>query len=276
MSHFYSKDELLEYFYEALDLFNEKLDTDINKDTVIVDFFTPQNGAIVYERFCSENFPKLLSEPFREEGYFDEIAAQAFVNDSRYGVLIREDIDYTLGELLQTFLHEISHLYCSRNEIKGGKFFDKYCMGSGTEDGMMNAGYAIWREAVADIMADSILSEQATMTLGMAQKPVLEYYEAISYSNSDSKKAMSLIIAYIMISQEIATIYDWDKAEKEIKRKIGFDDPLMYSILKQVFDKLHDSPFWEITPEFIINLGETYLSLLTGKMLKALLSGQGE
>lgn len=276
MSHFYSKDELLEYFYEALDLFNEKLDTDINKDTVIVDFFTPQNGVVVYERFCSENFPKLLFEPFREEGYFDEIAAQAFVNDSRYGVLIREDIDYTLGELLQTFLHEISHLYCSRNEIKGGKFFDKYCMGSGTEDGMMNAGYAIWREAVADIMADSILSEQATMTLGMVKKPVLEYYEAITYSNSDSKKAMSLIIAYIMISQEIATIYDWDKAEKEIKKKIGFDDPLMYSILKQVFDKLHDSPFWEITPEFIINLGETYLSLLTGKTLKALLSGQGE
>lgn len=276
MSHFYSKDELLEYFYEALDLFNEKLDTDINKDTVIVDFFTPQNGVVVYERFCSENFPKLLSEPFREEGYFDEIAAQAFVNDSRYGVLIREDIDYTLGELLQTFLHEITHLYCSRNEIKGGKFFDKYCMGSGTEDGMMNAGYAIWREAVADIMADSILSEQATMTLGMVKKPVLEYYEAITYSNSDSKKAMSLIIAYIMISQEIATIYDWDKAEKEIKKKIGFDDPLMYSILKQVFDKLHDSPFWEITPEFIINLGETYLSLLTGKTLKALLSGQGE
>lgn len=230
MSHFYSKDELLEYFYEALDLFNEKLDTDINKDTLIVDFFTPQNGVVVYERFCSENFPKLLSEPFREEGYFDEIAAQAFVNDSRYGVLIREDIDYTLGELLQTFLHEISHLYCSRNEIKGGKFFDKYCMGSGTEDGMMNAGYAIWREAVADIMADSILSEQATMTLGMVKKPVLEYYEAITYSNSDSKKAMSLIIAYIMISQEIATIYDWDKAEKEIKKKIGFDDPLMYSI----------------------------------------------
>ena len=50
-------------------------------------------------------------------------------------------------------------------EIDGGNFFDKYCMGSGPEDGMMNAGYAIWREAVADIMADSIISEYATIAL---------------------------------------------------------------------------------------------------------------
>ena len=69
-------------------------------------------------------------------------------------MLIREDINFTLGGVLQMFLHEISHLYCTKNEIDGGGFFDKYCMGSGPEDGMMNAGYAIWREAVADIMAD--------------------------------------------------------------------------------------------------------------------------
>ena len=30
---------------------------------------------------------------------------------------------------------------------------------------MMNAGYAVWREAVADIMADSILSEYTSLTL---------------------------------------------------------------------------------------------------------------
>ncbi len=58
----------------------------------------------------------------------------------------------------------------------------------------------------------------------------------------------------------------------EIKKKIGFDDPLMYAVLKQVFDKLHDSPFWVITPEFIMSLGETYLSLLAGKAMRAFLT----
>lgn len=84
MSRSYSKNELLEYFYEALALFNEKLDTDISEDTVLVEFFTTENGTTVYERFCSANFPQCLSEPFREDGYFDDIAAQAFVNGHRY------------------------------------------------------------------------------------------------------------------------------------------------------------------------------------------------
>ena len=272
MSHSYSKNELLEYFYEALALFNEKLDTDISEDTVLVEFFTTENGETVYERFCSANFPQYLSEPFREDGYFDDIAAQAFVNGRHYGVLIREDIDFTLGELLQVFLHEISHLFCCENEIEDGNFFDKYCMGIGPEDGMMNAGYSIWREAVADIMADSMLSEDATMTLGMVKEPVLKYYLQLSATNPVSKKAMALIIVYIMVSREVATITDWKQAEKEIKKKIGFNDPLMYAALKQVFDKLHDSPFWVITPEFIISLGETYLSLLAGKAMRAFLT----
>lgn len=39
MSHSYSKSKLKEYFCEALDIFNEKLDTDITEDTVALDFF---------------------------------------------------------------------------------------------------------------------------------------------------------------------------------------------------------------------------------------------
>lgn len=275
MSHSYSKSELKEYFCEALDIFNEKLDTDITEDTVALDFFNGKNNAEVYEKFCKNRFPKYLSEPYLTDGYFDEIAAQAFVDGKNYGVLICEDIDFTLGGVLQTFLHEVSHIFCTANEIPGGQFFDKYCMGSGVKYGAINAGYAIWREAVADIMADSMLSEMATMTLNMAKNDVLDYYDMLSSDNPNSKKAMSLIIAYIMISQEVATIKDWNRAEKSIKDKIGFSDPLMYAILKQVFDKLHRSPFWEITPDFILTLGETYISLLANKTMKqALLSEQ--
>ena len=156
VAHSYTRDDLKDLFFSALEMFNNCLDSDINKDNLRIDFFVPENGIKVYERFCSRYFPKHLDEPYKSNGYFDEIAAQAFVSESCYGVLIREDIDFTLGEVLQMFLHEISHLYCTQNEVSGGHFFDKYCMGSGVEDGMINAGYAIWREAIADIMADSI------------------------------------------------------------------------------------------------------------------------
>ena len=258
MPHSYTRSELTEYFFETLEMFNDCLDSDISKQNVLLEFFTPANGVAVYEGFCRAHFPKMLEEPYKEEGYFESFGAQAFVNDTEYGVLIREDIDFTLGEVLQMFLHEISHLYCTRNEIDGGNFFDKYCMGSGPEDGMMNAGYAIWREAVADIMADSIISEYATITLSSVKGIVKEYYGELSASNPDSKKAMSLIIVYIMISREVAS-------------SISVDEPLLEAMLKLVFDQLHRSPFWKITPEFIMALGEIYVSLLSHILLKGFL-----
>ena len=268
MSHSYTKEDLKDIFFSSLEMFNECFDSDISADNIKIDFFTPKNGAGVYERFCKNHFPKFLDEPYKEKGYFDDIAAQAFVGKGCYGVLIREDVDFTLGEVMQMFLHEISHLYCTQNEIPGGNFFDKYCMGSGVEDGMINAGYAIWREAIADIMADSVISENATLTLATAKEEIRRLDHEIAIENSTAKKAMSLVIAYIMISAEVAGTTSWTVAEKKIKRIIGFTDPLMYGILKLVFEQLHISPFWTITPDFIIELGQMYLSLLSMKAFR--------
>lgn len=268
MSHSYTKSELKEYFFSALEMFNERLDSDISEGNLLIEFFNPKNGIAVYENFCRERFPQYLDEQYKEDGYFESICAQAFVSDTYYGVLIREDVDFTLSEILQMFLHEISHLYCTRNEIPGGHFFDKYCMGSGIEDGMINAGYAIWREAIADIMADSILSEFPTLTLTMAKEEILNLNREIVFSNPCSKKAMSLVIAYVMISREVSTIDDWTTTEKQIRKAIGFEEPLMYGILELAFAKLRTSPFREITPDFITELGQMYLELLSMRALK--------
>ena len=128
---------------------------------------------------------------------------------------------------------------------------------------MINAGYAIWREAIADIMADSVISENATLTLATAKEEIRRLDHEIAIENPTAKKAMSLVIAYIMISAEVAGTTSWTVAEKKIKRIIGFTDSLMYGILKLVFEQLHISPFWTITPDFIIELGQMYLSLLS-------------
>ena len=82
---------------------------------------------------------------------------------------------------------------------------------------------------------------------------------------------MSLIIVYIMISREVAATREWDDANRAIKKSIKIDDPLLEAILKQVFDQLHRSSFWRITPEFVMTLGETYLSLLSHVFLKGIL-----
>lgn len=267
MTFKYTQDELSEYFWHALTLFNGCLDSDISKDNVILEFFVPENGVEVYERFCGEYFPNMLEEAYNTSGYFETFGAQAFVGDLKYGVLIRLDIDFPLDEIVQMYLHEISHLFCTKNEIKGGHFFDKYCLGTGEENGKINAGYAIWREAVADIMADSIISENAVMTLRMVKNEVWKYYHMISYGRPESKKAMSLVIAYIMISKEVATQTEWAAAEKAIDRVIGFKADTMKSILKMVFENLHRSPFWEISLDYIRSLGDAYIFLLAQKAL---------
>lgn len=43
-----------------LDMFHDNLDTDISKDTLTLDFFTPDNGIQVYEKFCENRFPQFL------------------------------------------------------------------------------------------------------------------------------------------------------------------------------------------------------------------------
>ena len=57
-----------------------------------------------------------------------------------------------------------------------------------------------------------------------------------------------------------------------LKQRIWLLDPALYAVLKMAFDNLHRSPFWSITPDFIMELGEAYLSLLSHKFLRENLS----
>ena len=269
MGYAYTEEKLKELYLHALDLFNDCIESDIAPSNTMLAFFTPANGVEVYETFCAEHFPNHLQEPYRERGYFEGIAAQAFVGDGKYGILFRSDLDFPPHEVLFTFMHEISHLYCTSNEIPGGHFFDRFCMGSGGADGQMNAGYAIWREFVADLMASSVLSETTSTTLSTVRKTVMRLYDSISATNLDSKKCMSLILVYIMNTKEVACTTSWNEAEHAISKKYKFDDMMMYG-LKLVFDSLQERPFWSITPDFIMELGGVYLSILSVQTLKHL------
>lgn len=68
MSYVYSREELTEYFFRALDVFNERLGTDISKKTVHLTFFMPQNGQAVYESFCKAFFPGTCRSDIQKPG----------------------------------------------------------------------------------------------------------------------------------------------------------------------------------------------------------------
>lgn len=263
--HIHTEDELTDILYSAMERFNDVLDFDISAENTIIAFFTPRNAIKVYECFCNENFPDKLDEDYTASGYFENIAASAFVGE-KYGIMIRSDLKWSSYEYFRMFLHEISHIFCTVNEIDGGGFYNKYCLGSGVDDGIINAGYAIWRETIADITADVVYSDQAMISLRDVKSDVTRLYDLILPYNPDSKKCMSLLIAYLMISSEVAGTRGWETAERAIRETINFRDEYIYRIAQMVFENLHDGPFWTITPEFIIDLGNTYLWLLTKRV----------
>ena len=269
MSNTYTENELRKIFLRALELFNDCIHSDISEENTILAFFTPQTGKTVYEDICTAYFPKHLSEPYLDDRFFEGFAAQAFVEENQYGILFRSDLDFSPMEILYTFLHELSHLYCTINEVPGGYFFDRYCMGSGSDDGQMNAGYAVWREFVADLMASSVLLETTDSTLSSVKSAVTELYEAISGANPNSKKCMSLILVTLMNTREVGCTEDWNKAERAIRKVFPFDEVMIYA-LRLVFDKLRDCPFWSITPDFIMELGGVYLMILSTQTIKHL------
>lgn len=263
MSNQYTKEELKNIFYNALENFNEYFDTDISKSNIKIEFFNLNNAQIVYESFCKNYFPSFLREDYTSEDFFIDTAASAFFSESYYGVLIREDIDFNPNELLLTFQHEISHIYCSTNEIPEGNFFDKYCNGSTEYDGEINAGYAIWREMIADYMSCHISD---FLIISLDNPDLLAYisdlYSEISFQNKDSKKIVSIILAYIMSSIEIQSVNDWCDANSIIIEYFPFFNDNMLEIIEFVFCNLKNKEYWKITPELMIQIGFSYISLL--------------
>ena len=111
-------------------------------------------------------------------------------------------------------------------------------------------------------MADSIMSEYDTLKLEMAANEIQNCYNHINRQDSEAKKYISLIIVYVMTSEEVVGTEDWNVAEKAITSKINIGNNILREILKLVFEKLHQSQFWKITPEFIRELGLLCIELI--------------
>ena len=125
----HTQEKLTELFAYAVDLFNETMDEEyaVGEGGIMLRFFTPDNGIQVYEDFCSIYFPHHLKEDYNRREKFENISAEAFVSEQYDGVMIRADLPFPEMELIQIFLHETAHIYCTHNEINGGNFYREYC-----------------------------------------------------------------------------------------------------------------------------------------------------
>ena len=260
------------YLERAIAIFNENMDTDFSIDNVVLGYLTAANQKQVFERFCAEHFPHRLDDRYEEEGYFDFFAS-AFVSEepgAKDGILLHTDISYTPAELIHVLLHELAHIYCLHNELDGASFYNTYCEGytdNSIEDGQINAGYGVWRECIAEIIARELDDNWDILTLETI-KPMLAQFQQELVPNS-GKFAMSQILVEVMTSVEVETTTEWETAKKRIEKLGLFNLPSEMALMELIFKQLR-GPLIAIEVDFISKVGFLYLETLSMTMLNSL------
>ena len=179
------------------------------------------------------------------------------------GILLRTDIERTPETLYHILLHELAHVFCAHNELGGDSFYKRYCMDSTLsreEDGAINAGYAIWRELIAEVIAFEM--DDKCFVIPLSEKSaLLQHYEE-EFENGDRKRGISMILCEALTSKECEMSATWNVAQKKVAGHKPFDNPLFMDMLGLVFRKLRDN-LVKIDRDFILELGSLYLCLVT-------------
>ena len=258
------------YLARAIEIFNDKMDADFSRDDVILTCFMTDDQEEIFEQFCAQYFPYRLKDRYQEEGYFD-FRASSFIgmdNGGKDGILLRTDIPYHPVELLHIFLHELAHIYCVHHELDGNSFYDEYCEGyaqSNEEDGMISAGYAVWRECIAEIIAIECDDNCDIFPIRDKKKMLAQLRDEID--QRDGKLLVSEILTAVMTSAEVETAETWPVAEKAIRELDIFDTPPELDLMKLVYNQLRER-FVEIDVDFISELGFLYLNILSLNLLR--------
>ena len=255
---------------KAMAIFNEKKGTSYSMDNIVIGIFTTENHRQVFERFCSAYFSEGLSDRYMEVGYFDFRAA-SFVgwnNDGKDGILLRTDIHYTPMELQHIFLHELAHIFCAHHELSGRSFYDEYCEGyaaTAVEDGIINAGYAVWRECIAEVIAIECDDNCVIRPLESKRELIGQFKKEIT--PDEGKLAVSEILIEVMTSAEIEMSDCWDTAEMQIRKQNLFTMRPELDLMKVIYTQLRDRLI-EVDIDFISEVGHLYLNILSMTMLQ--------
>ena len=267
-----NNDDYKEALFYAASIFNERLGTEFSEDNLVLCCFQTENQQEVFEQFCKQYFPERLTDRYKEDGYFD-FHASAFVGEGENsvdGVLLRTDVERTPATLYHILLHELAHIFCTRNELGGDSFYKRCCMDDtlgSEEDGAINAGYVIWRELIAELIAFEMDDNCFVFPLEDKEDILRYYIEEIEDGNR--KMAVSMILCEALTSREGETSSTWSAAQKKIAKYKLFDNPLFMDLLELVFRKLRKS-LVEIDRDFILELGSLYLCLVTQLEVKKL------
>ena len=124
----------------------------------------------------------------------------------------------------------------------GTAFINAYYMDSTLsheEDGAINAGYAIWRELIAEVIAFEMADNCFVVPL-REKNALLQHYEE-EFENGDRKRGITMILCEALTSKECEMSATWNVAQKKVAGHKPFDNPLFMDMLGLVFRKLRDA-----------------------------------
>lgn len=236
-------------------------------DNLKVAFCTSENQADVYSMFCEQFFPLWLTESYSRSNYF---AAQAMANmpEGIYGILFCLDT-YDEGDVwYQIVLHEMSHIFCIANEFGGENFQEKYFKEK-AEDARHHfaaAGYAVWREFIANYMAMPITPLVKPPSLVKLREIVRDLDEGITRSNPDCSRDCSQILSFIFAYPKIRSAQDVDEVFRILDKNRIFvtrERSRDYRpLIRAIFAHLKQKEYWSITFEFMEQIGTAYCMLV--------------
>ena len=243
--------------HTAFEHFNRKMKTNYTPDNVKLAFYDNSDADARYEKFCEEYFPDRLTD----NNELRNALASAFVGKDYDGIMIRRDFSGSQNELFTVVLHELSHIWCTHNEIPTGDFYDRYCKGNSENtllDGAINAGYAIWREFAAIYLSTNVQGVEYYPSLSEIKQDVLEVAELVRPDNPAAKISMTDFLACVLMSKE-ANKNSWESVNVWLSQN-GLTN--FISIANLVYIHIRSEKFWEIDVDFIETLGSAYLAVL--------------
>ncbi len=274
-SNYLAEDRYLRIAEQAFAIFNQQMDTDYDLNNTPVKLINAKNADVEIPKFLKD-YPEVVEPEMLEPGYYQWIRAEAFVTPEKAGIIARTDTGEHEFEWQHILLHEISHIYCMRHELKdGSSFFKRYCVGyaeTSFQDGAIAAGHEIWREFEAEYLARLVDVFRQEDTLKRSKRFIVDLLKEMEDLTDDFKACVTGVLIELFSTVEVVKAKDKKNFFEMVGEIDGFQSVSWQEILSTAYDKLFDKKrdFWELDVDFIETLGNQYLMLRTEKTMKKL------
>ena len=265
-----NRNDCKQVLFYAAEIFNERMGTTFNEENLVLSCFQTSNQEEVFEQFCKQYFPDRLTDRYKEEGYL--IFTPPLLLAKGKTVWTASSCARILSALRQCSITSCCTswrmFFAPTTSWVGTAFINATASTlSREEDGAINAGYAIWRELIAEVIAFEMDDRCVVLPL-KEKKDILKYYVR-EIEAGDRKNGVSMILCEALTSKECETSTTWSAAQKKVAKHKPFDNPLYMELLELVYRNLRNN-FVEIDREFILQLGSLYLCFVMQLEVKKL------